>query len=198
MTQTFTDPGDVCLTGQNPYMLLFAASGGPPTTSASFWRVDLSPAGPGHVLFLRSEITAGAIRVYADNGTLARYIQQEIYANNVVPFGQFADASLDVVDATFEHAGDARSSVTERVIAGTDEIELTWYDFLPPFKGATSADTANGRGHGHYALYVPARRIRLGINDVLALGEPKTSTRDGRETTSCALALAETWIRPTL
>src|SRR5580658_3904588 len=81
MTQSFTDPGDVVLTGQNPFMMLFSGDG-PPSSIVSFWRVHFSPAGVGHALYVRSEITGGAPRIYADNVPLARYIQSEIYAHN--------------------------------------------------------------------------------------------------------------------
>src|ERR1700685_2657148 len=111
MTQSFTDPGEVVLTGQNPCMMLFS-SDGPPSSIVSFWRVHFSPAGAGHALYVRSEETGGAARIYADNLPLARYIQSEIYANNARPFGFFAALDIEVVDATFAQSGDPRSALT--------------------------------------------------------------------------------------
>ena len=52
-----TDPNQVRLTGENQYMHLHTEENGPMTTRASHWRILLSPAGPGHVLFLRSDVT---------------------------------------------------------------------------------------------------------------------------------------------
>ena len=41
------DPNHVILTGENPFIRLSAANGGPITTNASFWRIITCPAGPG-------------------------------------------------------------------------------------------------------------------------------------------------------
>ena len=51
------DPNRVVLTGENPFIRLSETDGGPITTNASFWRIIFSPAGPGHVLYLKSELT---------------------------------------------------------------------------------------------------------------------------------------------
>jgi hypothetical protein len=192
----FTDQDEVVISGQNPYMMLVSRPGGEVTTTVSFWRVNFSPVGAGHVLFLRAPITHGVARLYTDSICVARYIQEEIYANNTVPFGHFADLGLNPVDAHFEQRGDARSQITERVTTRSEFISLSWYHFLPPYKGGTAADAALNRGHGHYALYIPARRVRLAINDVEEPGTPTARVREGRETTSAALSWAETWVRP--
>ena len=127
---------------------------------------------------------------------MARFVQTELYANNAAPFGLFADPEIDAADAEFERRGDARSFITERVLSAADDISLSWYDFLPAFKGASAANPAGGSHHGHYALYIPSRRVRFAINGVAAAGAPRPRMRDGRETTSGGLAWAETWIRP--
>ena len=51
------DPNNTILTGENPFIRLSATDGAPVTTNASFWRIILCPAGPGHVLYLKSELT---------------------------------------------------------------------------------------------------------------------------------------------
>jgi len=196
MTMSFTDPGEVVLTGQNPYMILFDAAEGPPGTLVSLWHVQFSPAGEGNALYLKGELTGGLPRIYTDNIALARFIQTELYANNTAPFGLFADPEIDAVDADFERKGDARSFITERVLTADEDISLSWYDFLPAFKGASAANPAGGSKHGHYALYIPSRRVRLAINGIAATGSLRPRMRDGRETTSAGLAWAETWVRP--
>ena len=39
MTTSPIDPNQVLLTGENPYIRLSEADGGPTTTDASFWRI---------------------------------------------------------------------------------------------------------------------------------------------------------------
>ena len=76
------DPNAVILTGENPFIRLSATDGGPNTTEASFWRITFSPGGPGHVLYLTSELTDNQLRIYADNIAA-------VSANLLHGFGQF-------------------------------------------------------------------------------------------------------------
>ena len=66
------------MTGENPFIRLSETDGGPTTTSASFWRVILGPAGPGYVLYLKSELTQDKWRIYSDNIAMARWLQATI------------------------------------------------------------------------------------------------------------------------
>ncbi len=38
----------------------------------------LSPGGPGHVLFLKSDVTGDQVRIYSDNLAMTRWLQDEI------------------------------------------------------------------------------------------------------------------------
>ncbi|MGE4046167.1 MAG: hypothetical protein AB7F35_15030, partial [Acetobacteraceae bacterium] len=66
------DPNRVMLTGENPFLRHSETDDGPLTTNASFWRIILSPAGPGHVLYLKSELTQDRWRIWSDNIAMAR------------------------------------------------------------------------------------------------------------------------------
>ena len=63
------DPNQVVLTGENPFIRLSDTDGGPQTTNASYWRIITCPAGPGHVLYLKSELTENRWRIWSDNIT---------------------------------------------------------------------------------------------------------------------------------
>ena len=54
------------------FIRLSETDSGPITTNASFWRIIFCPAGPGHVLYLRSELTENHWRIYSDNIAMAR------------------------------------------------------------------------------------------------------------------------------
>src|SRR5580692_10369496 len=69
------DPNRVILTGENPFIRLSVKDGDPFTTNASFWRIITCPAGPGHVLYLNSELTGNRWRIYADNIAMARWLK---------------------------------------------------------------------------------------------------------------------------
>src|SRR5229473_7789780 len=119
------DPNRVILTGENPFIRLSAANGGPVTTNASYWRIITCPAGPGHVLYLKSELTDNRWRVYSDNIAMARWLQSTVQG---MLNPETADQSIPVMDAQFDRSGDPHYFWTERVMSRDEEIVLTWYD----------------------------------------------------------------------
>ena len=70
---SITDPNKTILTGENPFLRLSAKDGGDLTTNASFWRINLSPMGPGHVLYMKSELTENKWRIWSDNISMTRW-----------------------------------------------------------------------------------------------------------------------------
>src|SRR5438105_13869073 len=106
------DPNRVILTGENPFIRLSAESGGTVTTNASFWRIITCPAGPGHVLYLTSELTENRWRIYADNIAMARWLQTTVQG---MLNPETADTSITVIEAEFTKSGDPRYFSTESV-----------------------------------------------------------------------------------
>ena len=189
---THTDPNQVRLTGENQYMRLHTEENGPMTTRCSHWRVLLSPAGPGHALFLRSDVTNDERRIYADNIALARWLQQEILTT-----GEFAGQAIPVVDAVFSRFGDTRSFWKEAIETEPEKISLTWYDFGEPFVISVPVGSVPERPLGWSSLFVPARRVQLTLNGRVAIGRPFPEQRGDRMSSTAGLALSETWLRPT-
>ena len=130
MTTSPIDPNRVLLTGENPYIRLSETDGGPAITDASFWRILFSPGGPGHVLFLQSELTGDQPRVYTDNIQMTRWLQAEIQGRINPAFG---DLEIPGREASFHSSGDLRSFWTEEISSQDEEISLTWYDLGEPF-----------------------------------------------------------------
>src|SRR5881392_823639 len=104
------DPNRVILTGENPFIRLSASDGGANTTNASFWRIITCPAGPGHVLYLTSELTENRWRIYSDNIAMARWLQSTVQG---MLNPETADTAIPVVDARFAKSGDPRYFWTE-------------------------------------------------------------------------------------
>ncbi len=186
-----TDPNQVRLTGENSYMRLHAQEQGPMSTRCSHWRILLSPAGPGHVLFLRSDVTNDEVRIYADNIALVRWMQQEILTS-----GEFSDQAIPVANAVFSRTGDSRSFWAESIKNEADTILLTWYDFGEPFVISVPAGSVPGRPLGWSAVFVPARRAQLTLNGRVADGRPFPEPRGERMSSTAGLALSETWVGP--
>ena len=185
-----TDPNQVRLTGENSYMRLHTTENGPLTTRCSHWRVLLSPTGSGHVLFVRSDVTADERRIYADNIALARWLQQEILSS-----GEFSDQAIAVMHAVFSKAGDTRFFWRETVETEVEKLSLTWYDFVEPFVISVPIGSVAGRPLGWSSVFVPARRAQLTLNGRVATGRPFPEPRGDRMSSTAGLALSETWVR---
>jgi hypothetical protein len=180
----------VILTGENPFIRLSATDGAAFSTNASFWRIILSPAGPGHVLYLKSELTDDRLRIYSDNIAMARWLQSTVQG---MLNAETADQTIPVIDAEFSKSGDARDFWTERLVTLDEEIALTWYRIGEPLLIHTQPNAEPGRPYGVCTVLIPALGARLSRNGVQAVGQPWPREREGRPFSTCALAFSESW-----
>src|SRR6266513_4893378 len=95
---SIADPNKTILTGENPFIRLSLKDGNPNSTNASYWRIIFSPAGPGHVLYLKSELTEDRWRIYSDNIAMARWLQSTVQG---MLNAELKDMGIPVVDANF-------------------------------------------------------------------------------------------------
>jgi len=184
------DANHIVLTGENPFIRLSERDGDPNKTDASFWRIIFCPAGPGHVLYLKSELTDNRWRVYSDNIAMARWLQSTVQG---MLNAELADTSIPMVDASFTKSGDVRDSWTERVAARNEEIVLTWYRIGEPLLIHTQPNATPDRPYGVCTVLIPALGARLARNGVEAAGRPWPRQREGRPFSTCALAFSESW-----
>ena len=183
----------VQLTGENSFLKLSDTDGGEPTTQMSHWRVLVSPHGPGHVAFLRSELTNDEPQIYADNIALARWLQEDIQGS-MTP--EYADLSIPVISADFDKLGDARAFWTETIESAEDSIELTWHGFGEPIAVDSETGSDERRPHGVLSCLVPATGAQVTINGETAGGRPWPTDIEGRTSSTCCLAFSETWLLP--
>src|SRR5690242_18894048 len=106
------DPNNTILTGENPFIRLSATDGALFSTYARFWRIILCTAGPGHVLYIKSELTSDRWRMYSDNIVRARWLQPLVQGMMNV---ELNDQSIPVIERDFSKSGDPRYFWTERV-----------------------------------------------------------------------------------
>jgi hypothetical protein len=184
------DPNQTILTGENPFIRLSATDGAPFSTNASFWRIILCPAGPGHVLYMKSELTNDRWRIYSDNIAMARWLQSTVQG---MLNDELKDQSIPVIDAEFSKSGDPRTFWTERAVAWDEEIALTWHNIGEPLLLHTQPNAEPGRPYGVCTLLIPALGARLTVNGAQAVGQPWPREREGRPFSTCALAFSESW-----
>src|SRR3989442_7361982 len=181
------DPNAVILTGENPFVRLSATDGGPNTTEASFWRITFSPGGPGHVLYLKSELTDGQLRIYSDNIALTRWLQATVQG---MLNAATADLAIPVIDAVFSKSGDTRDSWTERLQAGPDHIALTWYNIGAPLLVHTQPHDPPERRYGVCTILMPALWARRTVHSKQPTCPTGPAPRQGRPFSTLALVLS--------
>ncbi len=143
------------------------------------------------MLFLRSDVTNGEPRIYADNIALARWIQEEI--SNT---GEFADLTIPVIEAEFERSGDATYFLTEKVYSDEENVSLTWFAYGQRFVSGVAPGINPERPMGWTSVFVPAKRAQLKLDGATAKGLAFPEQRGGYTSSTAGLALSETWVRP--
>jgi hypothetical protein len=189
-SMSVADPNKTILTGENPFIRLSKKDGDPNSTDASFWRIIFSPAGPGHVLYIKSEVTENRRLIYSDNIAMARWLASTVQG---MLNAETKDPATPVIDAEFSKSGDPRYFWTERVKARGEEIVLTWYDIGEPLLIHTQPNQQPDRPYGVCTVLIPAMGARLTRNGVDAVGSPWRREREGRPFSTCALAFSESW-----
>src|SRR5690242_704720 len=184
------DPNRVILTGENPFIRLSERDGDPNKTDASFWRIIFCPAGPGHVLYLKSELTETRWRIYSDNIAMARWLQTTVQG---MLNAELSDTTIPCAEATFSKAGDPRYFWTEYVKSHGEDIALTWFDIGEPLLIHSQPNQIPNRRYGVCTVLIPALGTRLVRNGTEAKGQSWPREREGRPFSTSALAFSESW-----
>lgn len=187
---SMVDPNKILMTGENPFVRLTSDDNDDYSTSVSFWRMTFCPAGPGHVLFAKSELTDNAWRIYSDNAAMTRWLQQTIQGM-LTP--DLKDETIAIIDASFEKSGDPLTAYQETIKTGDETIVCSWADMRDPMMLHTQPGTPEGRPYGLCTVFVPALEASFSINGTKAGGKAWPRTRDGRPFSTCSLAFSESW-----
>jgi hypothetical protein len=192
--------GKVSWSGDNPGIYLKEREDGPYVTLMVYFRIVLSPHGPGTAMLLleaphESAPAAGIKNVLlGDNPALTHYLFDGFCRH----FGVFrklpamAAPTLMPLDSVSE-SGDARSAFTVTLKSGNDVFSLQWDDLAEPFAAAVSpAQSATGH-HEMYSCFIEARRASITVNGRRLAGKPVVRDFMGRPSSSAFLAFSETW-----
>lgn len=201
MEQQPIHPGTIAWSGENPGIYLRESENGPWTCLVSYFRVVISPHGPGHaaiVLLAPGGLGApGENACYTDNPALARYLIDEFVSS----FGPFRDdpnlQSMPLVAAErFTRSGDHRSSCTEHIQGRGVDVRLTWRELREPFLVHYDLSrSATGR-HAMVSVFVPADAADVIVNGRRGRGRPSPRDVAGHPSSTAFLAFAETWLSP--
>ena len=189
-------------TGENPGVYLKEDADGPWVTLASFFRVFVSPHGPGTAMLLLASPSepsgsAAAPNVcMTDNEPLARWLISDFASKFGFFRGSPAIAGLSFVGLdSAERGGDALTTYSEAVSGGGHDVKLDWQGVGEPFALVIPQDTSATGKHTILSLFVGADDGTVTLNGTRLAGHVVPHDAFGKQITSAFLAFSETWVR---
>ncbi|OGC92934.1 MAG: hypothetical protein A2W25_11520 [candidate division Zixibacteria bacterium RBG_16_53_22] len=186
--------GKVYVSGDNPVLRLkLQETDKDFVTSVSFWRIVYSPAGRGHICYIKSDITgdgesADDVRaIYTDNEGLVEYMNREILP-------RYLKDPYPVYKAHFAGTGDPLKEWVEVIQSEKNTIFLVWKDFITPFLIATRMGSADNP-FGLTSLCIPATTAEVYVNGKKAVGRPFPEMRGKAQNSTARLWWGETWVK---
>ena len=194
------NPGVVDWTGDNPGIYLKETAEGPYITLMVYFRIVLSPHGPGNAMLLlanpQGKGAPAAPNVFVgNNDKLSHYL----FDNFCRKFGVFRGAAgMDAVEFrpldNVAERGDGRSYTVD-LKSGKDQFTLRWGDLQAPFAAdVLPLRSATGQ-HEMYSCFVESRDAAISVNGARLKGRPFPRDFMGRPASSAFLAFSETWVR---
>lgn len=189
---------NILWSGENPIILLKPSPDAQETTAVGFFRVDYSPAGSGHAVFVVSDLGgqgAAADRVFAcytDNEPVAAWIR----GNSIGQLPEFQNHDLSDIPiraGRFASMGDPTRSWTETVSTADGELRLTWSKLLPPFSLVLPVGVVDTIKHEINTILYPAQEAEVVIGGRSAAGQAQPDQLGDRPHSTAFLALSETW-----
>ena len=192
--------GTVDWTGDNPGIYLKETADGPFITLMVYFRIVLSPHGPGNAMLLLANLqgkgSPAAPNVFVGNNDK---LSQYLFDNFCRKFGVFRNLpGMDAVEFraldSVAERGDG-ASYTVDLKSGKDQFGLRWGDLQAPFAAdVLPARSATGH-HEMYSCFVESRDASISVNGARLRGRPFPRDFMGRPTSSAFLAFSETWVR---
>ena len=171
-------------------------------TLASFFRVFVSPHGPGTALLLlaspqeASGTDAAPNVCISDNEPLARWLIADFASHFGFFRGLPSIAGLQYVELdSAERGGDARTTYSEAVSGGGYDVLLDWAGVGEPFALVIPQDTSATGKHTILSLFVGAEGGTVTLNGTRLAGQAVPHNAFGNQITSAFLAFSETWVR---
>ena len=194
-------PGKVEWTGENPGIFLKEHPDGAYTALATFFRLYVSPFGPGHMLLVLLDVDKTSLDDQArfcvsDNPPMAEWLRNQFVREFSFFRGVSGLESIPIAEgSSFRCKGDARRDYREEVQWGSHRAVLWWGNLGEPFAVAFRPEhSATGR-HTMPSVFIPAAEATIEIDGRLARGRPMPRDLFGRPHSTALLAFSETWVR---
>jgi hypothetical protein len=198
--EPFTD-GQLEWSGDNPGIYLRTEADGPWTALALFFRVVVSPYGPGTAGLVvgdprrKQGFPQAPNLCISDNRALCDYLIRDF----VSVFPTFKDVvGLDALSHLPLKTARTDSSETRHAefVAGDGvEIELVWEGLGEAMAANIPPERSSTRKHRMYSVFRAAQSGKIVINGKPLPGHSVPRDFHGRPMTSALLAFSESWIR---
>lgn len=200
MARPPVNPNKVDWSGENPGITLKATVDGETTCLVSFFRVVVSPHGPGHAAFVLMDPLlkggAGAVNTcFTDNEPLAKYLLSDF----VQHFGAWKNnpalTGLTYTPAaSFTHSGNQSTDWIETITGPGVDVRLSWKSLREPFFVEYLKEQSATGKHEMFSLFVPASDAEVVVNGVKGTGVVGPRDVFGTQSSMAFLAFSETWI----
>ena len=192
---------EILWSGENPIMLLKETSESKETTAVGFFRVDYSPAGSGHAVFIMSsDLEVNNKKLYTcitDNIKIGEWIRD----NTIYQLPEFLDydvSKVHIIRGRFSSMGNTNREWTELVSSEIGELKLTWSSLQKPFHLTVPVGAAETIKHEINTCLYPAKKAEVILNGVKAKGDAQpdkipAGSGGNVEHSTAFLALSEVW-----
>ena len=192
---------NILWSGENPIILLKDSPEAKETTATGFFRVDYSPAGSGHAVFIMSEdLKINNSKVFhciTDNMEIGAWIRDKTICQ-LPEFLNFDLSGIPIISGRFSSMGNTNNEWSELISSELGELRLTWSNLQPPFHLTVPVGAAETIKHEINTCLYPARKAEVALNGIKAKGNaqpekiPAGSGGDVAHRTAF-LALSEVW-----
>ena len=192
---------NILWSGENPIILLKDSPEAKETTATGFFRVDYSPAGSGHAVFIMSEdLKINNSKVFhciTDNMEIGAWIRDKTICQ-LPEFLNFDLSGITIISGRFSSMGNTNNEWTELISSELGELRLTWSNLQPPFHLTVPVGAAETIKHEINTCLYPAKNAEVVLNGIKAKGNaqpdkiPAGSGGDVAHSTAF-LALSEVW-----
>ena len=204
MTRVSINPGRVDWSGENPGIYLKEEADGDYTALCLFFRVVLSPYGPGH-----AAIVLGAPDepkgwpdvpnfIMTDNQRMMRWIVDGWVTKMPTFVGRKGLPAMCWLDLSSveRQPGDIKSRYREILAGSGVTLELTWADLGPPIPVEVTKENSATKAHEMYSVFLEANEASIVINKTPLKGKVRDRQFFGRTMSTAFLAFSETWVTP--
>lgn len=195
------DPGRVEWAGDNPGIYFKESSDGDWTRLALYFRVVLSPAGPGKAMFVLESpdrndgIAAGNVCI-TDNVPMVEYLTRDFVGKFPTFRNRPGLAAMTILKLTSSETIAGEDSHTEIVRAESVSLKMMWTELGAPFAVAVEPEQSATGSHRMYSTFRQASSARICIDERALDGSVVTRPFFGISMSSAFLAFSEIWISP--